>query len=280
MCRRMLCDMAARILVALLVLLASPQAIAQGGFFGFTEGYEGGGTTDVGDGEARLRVGLGLGVGAGPNFQGSDKYRIRPAPFVFAGYGRVFVGFGGVGVNIYRAPGWGFGAIVSPSQGRKENVDQRLAGLGDVDRTVNVGLYAATFTRRFLTRAIAYTDAGGEGQGSFARLDVLARFRVDERTRFFFGPGLSWGSRQYSQTFFGVSAEQAARSQQQFPEFQAGAGVNNLRLTGGANYRFAPNWNLIGSLTASRLSGHSGASPIVETRQQYGAFVSAIYLFR
>ena len=269
-----------RFLVTLCIALASANSLAQGGFFGFTEGYEGGGAADVGEGEARLRLGLGLGVGAGPNFQGSDKYRVRPAPFVFAGYGRVFVGFGGIGVNIYRAPGWGFGAIVSPSQGRKEDIDQRLAGLGDVDRTVNFGVYGVTFTRRFLTRAIVYTDVGGEGQGSFARLDFLARFRVDERTRFFAGPGLSWGSRQYAQTYFGVTAEQAARSQQQFPEFQAGAGVNNLRLTGGANYRFAPNWNLIGSLTASRLSGHSGASPIVETRQQYGAFVSAIYLFR
>jgi outer membrane scaffolding protein for murein synthesis (MipA/OmpV family) len=269
-----------RCLLLAVFVLASAHASAQGGFFGFTEGYEGGGAADVGDGEARLRVGLGLGVGAGPNFQGSDRYRIRPAPFVFAGYGRFFVGFGGIGVNLYRAPGWGFGAIVSPSQGRREDADQRLAGLGDVDRTVNFGVYGVTYTRQFLTRAVFYTDIGGEGQGSLARLDVLARFRVDERTRFFAGPGLSWGSRQYSQAFFGVTAEQAARSQEQFPEFQAGAGVNNLRLTAGANHRFAPNWNLISSVTASRLSGHAGNSPIVETRQQYGAFLSAIYLFR
>jgi len=269
-----------RFLIALLLAAASAHALAQGGFFGFTEGYEGAGAGDVGDRDAaaRWRFALGLGLGAGPNFQGSDKYRIRPAPFVFAGYGRFFVGFGGAGVNLYRAPGWGFGAIVAPGGGRKENVDQRLAGLGDVDRTVNLGLYGVTFTRRFLTRAVVYTDVAGEGQGSFARLDLLARFRVDERVRFFAGPGLGWGSRQYTQTFFGVSDEQSARSG--LPEYQAGAGVNNLRFTTGANYRFAPNWNLIGSLTASRLSGQAGASPIVETRQQYLAFVSAIYLFR
>jgi len=271
--------LAGRAVLLLLLLAFSRWALAQGGFFGFTEGYEGGGA-DLGEAEARLRVGLGLGVAAGPNFQGSDKYRIRPAPFVFAGYGRFFIGFGGIGVNLYRAPGWGFGAIVSPSQGRKENVDQRLAGLGDVDRTVNLGVYAVTYTRRFLTRAVVYTDAGGEHQGSVARLDVLARFRVDERVRLFAGPGLTWGSRQYQQTFFGVTEEQAARSLQQFPEFQATAGVNNLRLTAGANYRFATDWNLIGSVTASRLSGQAGNSPIVETRQQYGAFLSAIYLFR
>ena len=264
-------------LLAVLVF-ASAHAVAQGGFFGFTDDYSAG-AGDVGaDGEARWRFALGAGLGAGPNFQGSDKYRVRPAPFVFAGYGRFFIGFGGAGVNLYRAPGWGFGAIVSPSAGRREDVDARLAGLGDVDRTVNFGLYGVTFTRRFLTRAVVYTDVGGEGQGTLARLDVLARWRTEERVRFFAGPGLIWVSRQQAQTFFGVSEQQAARTN--FPEFQAGAGVNNLRLTAGANYRFAPNWNLISSLTASRLSGHAGNSPIVETRQQYGAFLSAIYLFR
>jgi outer membrane protein len=232
----------------------------------------------VREGETHWRIALGLGAAAAPNFQGGDKYRIRPAPFVFAGYGRFFVGFGGVGVNLYRAPGWGFGAIVSPGAGRKENVDARLAGLGDVDRTVNFGIYGVTYTRRFLARAIVYTDVGGEGQGTLARLDVLARFHVDERVRFFAGPGLTWGSRQYNQTFFGVTEDQSARSA--FPEFQAGAGVDNLRLTAGMNYRFAPNWNLIGSLSASRLNGDAGASPITETRAQYFALLSAIYLFR
>jgi MipA family protein len=267
---------AARFVVLFLLALASGQAAAQAGFFGFTDPYN----VDVGEREsgARWRFALGLGAAAAPNFQGSDKYRLRPAPFVLAGYGRFFIGFGGVGVNLYRAPGWGFGAIVSPSGGRKENVDARLAGLGDVDRTVNFGLYGITFTPRFLTRAIVYTDVGGEGQGTLARLDVLARWRVEERVRFFAGPGLTWGSRQYNQTFFGVTEEQSARSG--FPEFQAGAGVNNLRFTAGANYRFAPNWNLIGSLSAARLNAQAGASPIVETRAQYFAFISAIYLFR
>lgn len=262
----------------ILLALASAQASAQGGFFGFTDDYNVGAGDVAAEREARWRFALGAGLGAAPNFQGSDKYRVRPAPFVFAGYGRFFLGFGGAGVSLYRAPGWGFGAIVSPSAGRKENVDQRLAGLGDVDRTVNLGFYGVTFTRRFLTRAVVYTDVGGEGQGTLARLDLLARFRVDERVGLFAGPGLTWGSRQYTQTFFGVTEEQASRSA--FPEYHAGAGVNNLRLTAGANYRFTPSWRLIGSVSAARLAGDAGASPIVETRAQYGGFVSAIYLFR
>ena len=230
------------------------------------------------DTEPRWRVGLGAGLAAQPNFQGSDKYRLHPTLFVFAGYGRFFIGFGGAGVNLYRAPGLRMGALVSLGPGRNESTDARLAGLGDVDRTVLAGLFAVHATRSFVTRVATYTDIGGEHHGTLARLDVLARFRAGERVGFFAGPGVTWGSSQYNQTFFGVTDEQSLRSG--FPAFAAGSGINNARLTAGTNYRFAPNWRLFGGLTASRLAGDAAASPITEDKMQYRAFLSAIYLFR
>lgn len=268
-----------RIAAALLLALASAHACAQGGVFGLADDY-GVSAGDVGatDAEPRWRFAVGGGLAAAPNFQGSDKYRLRVAPFAAASYGRFFIGFGGAGVNLYRGSGWRLGAVASYGAGRKENVDARLAGLGDVDRTVNAGLYAVNFSRGFLTRAVVYTDVGGEGHGTLARLDVLARIPGPGRVRFFAGPGLTWGSRQYAQTFFGVSEEQSARSA--FPAYRAGSGINSLRLTAGTSYRFSANWRAIGSLSASRLSGDAGDSPIVETRAQYLGFVSAVYLFR
>lgn len=230
------------------------------------------------DTEWRWRLALGGGLAADPNFQGSDKYRVHPTLFIFAGYGPFFIGFGGAGVNLYRAPGLRMGIIVSLGPGRDESTDARLAGLGNVDRTVLAGLFAVHATRDFLTRVVAYTDVGGERHGTLARLDVFARFRTGERVGFFAGPGFTWGSSQYNQTFFGVTAEQSARSG--FPEFNASSGVNDVRLTAGTNYRFAPNWRLFGGLTASRLAGDAAASPITEEKTQYRAFATAIYLFR
>jgi MipA family protein len=271
--------MTMRWLVALFVALASPQAFAQGGFFGFSEDYSTG-APDVGDTEAqaRWRFAVGGGLGTGPNFQGSNKYRLRAVPFAFASYGRFFVGLGGAGVQLYRDRTWRLGALVSYGGGRQEDVDQRLAGLGDVDRTVNAGLFAVARTGRFSTRAVVQTDVGGEGHGTLARLDVIARFRGGESLGFFAGPGITWASRQYNQTFFGVTEEQSASSG--FPVYEAHSGVNSLRLTAGTGYRFSPSWRAVGSVSASRLSGGAGNSPIVETRAQYVAFVSAIYLFR
>ena len=230
------------------------------------------------DSQARWRFALGAGVAADPNFQGSDKYRVHPTLFIFAGYGPFFIGFGGAGVNFYRAPGLRMGAIVSLGQGRDESTDARLAGLGDIDRTVLAGLFAVHATRSLLARVVTYTDVGGEHHGTLARLDVFGRFRTGERVGFFAGPGLTWGNSQYHQTFFGVSDEQSVRSG--LPAFSAGSGINNVRLTAGTNYRFTPNWRLFGGVTASRLAGDAAASPITEERMQYRAFLSAVYLFR
>ena len=230
------------------------------------------------DTQARWRFALGGGLATDPNFPGSDKYRVHPTLFIFAGYGPFFIGFGGAGVNFYRAPGLRVGAIVSLGPGRNESTDARLAGLGDVDRTVLAGLFAVHATRGFLTRVATYTDIGGEHHGTLVRADVFARFRTGERVGFFAGPGLTWGNSQYNQTFFGVTDEQSLRSG--FPAFSAGSGINNARLTAGTNYRFAPNCRLFGGLTASRLAGDAAASPITEEKTQYRAFLTAIYLLR
>ena len=268
-----------RLVVLLLCMLVSAQGFAQGGLFGFSDDL-GASAGDVAgaDAEARWRFALGGGLALAPNFQGSDKYRLRPVPFAAASYGRFFIGFGGLGVNLLRQSGWRVGALLSYGGGRREDVDARLAGMGDIDRTLNAGWYAVNFSHGFLTRAVVHTDVAGEGHGTLARLDVLRRFRVDERVGFFAGPGITWGSRQHNQTFFGVTAAQSASSA--FPEFQAGSGINSLRFTAGTGYRINPNWRLIGSLSASRLSGDAGNSPIVETRAQYLGFFSAVYRFR
>ena len=100
--------MLARYALFLLLLLLSPCTLAQGGFFGFGDDY-GTGTGDVGGQEAepRWRFAVGAGIGAGPNFQGSDKYRLRALPFAVASYGRFFIGFGGLGEGVCTIDGEG-----------------------------------------------------------------------------------------------------------------------------------------------------------------------------
>jgi outer membrane protein len=225
----------------------------------------------------RFRVALGGGVGVGPNFPGSDKYRVGLVPVIFAGYGPVFVSFGQVAVRAYRDSRWRVSAFAALSGGRKESDDAHLQGLGDIDRTVRAGLRVAYREGRFAAVGQVATDIAGQKQGTLARLDLLARFRPAERTIVFAGPGLTWADRQYTQSYFGVTAEQSARSG--MPEFQAGSGLNSLRLSAGAIQRFERRWFAMATVSASRLQGDAANSPITETRTQYGFFSSVAYVF-
>ena len=225
----------------------------------------------------KFRVAVGGGVGIGPNFPGSDRYRAGLVPVVFAAYGPVFLSFGQVAVRAYRDSHWRVSGFVALSGGRKESDDARLQGLGDIDRTTRAGVRVIYRDGRFATLGQIATDVAGQKQGTLARIDLLARFRPAERTILFAGPGLTWADREYTQSYFGVTAEQSARSG--LPEFQAGSGLNSVRLSTGAIHRFERRWFAMATLSASRLQGDAGHSPITETRSQYLFFSSVAYVF-
>jgi MipA family protein len=237
--------------------------------------------------ETRWRVAVGAGVLSTPKFPGSDTQRTLALPLVFASlsYGRFFIGgdpaagsAGGIGVRLYTDSRWRLAAGLSADLGRrKESDDPRLAGLGDVDRTASA-FVAASHTYAWLTtRLRVASDILGRDHGTLARLDFLGRARPSERVTLFAGPGVTWADRRYTQTFFGVSAEQSARSG--LPQFDAGAGWNSARVSAGASWRIDARWNLGAFAAFSRLRGDAVDSPITEDRTQVSAGVFLTYRF-
>ncbi len=196
------------------------------------------------EGAPRLRAALGAGIAVAPTFPGSDGYRAHLAPAI----------------------------------GRDESDDPHLQGLGNVDRTWRGGAFAVYFREGYLARGSISTDIAGHHQGTLARFDVYARRPFGEGIVLFAGPGITWGDRNYTQTFFGVTAAQSASSG--LPQFDAGAGIGSARLSAGAIYRLAPRWRLLSSYSYARLTGDAGSSPITESRNQHFVAVSAVYLVR
>ncbi|HEY6721557.1 MAG TPA: MipA/OmpV family protein [Burkholderiales bacterium] len=232
------------------------------------------------------RVSVGGGLVSAPKFPGADSQRILALPFVAASYGRFFLGadpgaasIGGVGVNLYRDSHWRLAAALSAGlANRKESDDPRLQGLGDVDRTVSAGVGAVYTQDWFTLRTSVLTDILNRGQGTLVRLDALGRYRVDEQWTLFAGPGLTWANDRYTQTFFGVDADQSAASAAGLPQFQTHAGLNSVRFALGTGYRIDSHWGagVFGSI--SRLQGDAAASPITEDKSQY--FVGAVVSYR
>ncbi|MDR3673285.1 MAG: MipA/OmpV family protein [Holophaga sp.] len=204
-------------------------------------------------------------------------------PMFSADYRRFFLGGApgaglpaGAGAYLVQDGSWrlGLGVGANLRAPRRESDDPHLHGLGDVDGT-EFGSLFGSYSRPWLSaRAGVVTDIGSQHQGTRLALDLDGRFSPVHGLTLSAGPGLSWANRQYTRTFFGIDAGQSARSG--LPAHAAGSGINLVRFSLGADYRFTPAWSAGLHLTAASLRGDAADSPISERRSQntYGLFGS------
>lgn len=228
------------------------------------------------------QISLGAGVASLPEYPGSGSNETRVLPLVNVRYKRFFLGGApgsgspaGLGAYLYEDRSWNIGAVISGDvqDPRQESDGARLRGLGDIDGTVRAGLFASYRLGWLTLRGSALSDVAGKDQGTTASFDAEATFRPLPHLTLSAGPGITWGNERYMQTFFGVDADQAARSG--FAQYTVGSGASLARLSFGAQYELTPQWSLGSRITAARLLGDAADSPIVEDKNQntYALFV-------
>jgi MipA family protein len=225
---------------------------------------------------------LTLGAGAAdiPKYPGSNSTKLEPLPVIRATYRRFFIGGdggggkGGIGINLYEDPHWRLAAVTSIGfiKPRMESDDPHLKGLGDINATPRAGMFASFKTDWLSVGLAADTDVGGNHEGTTATLEIMGRYKPTPRLTLSAGPGLLWTDARYAQTFFGIDASQSSRSG--LPQYTARGGVNSISLSAGASYQVDAHWGLGLRVTAARLQGDAGNSPITEKRNQQtiGAF--------
>ncbi len=86
-----------------------------------------------------------------------------------------------------------------------------------------------------------------------------------------------WGNDAYTQTYFGVNAEQARTSQ--FARYEPGGGAALVRFSVGAQYAVTDKWSVGSRITAARLLGDAADSPIVEDKNQNSYAMFFMYRF-
>lgn len=230
-------------------------------------------------------------VGAGgvdlPRYPGSADRRSQLVPMVSAGYGRFFLGGvpgsgspAGLGMYFHQDGNWRAGVSFAYDfvQPRKESDDRRrLRGLGDIDRTARATLFGSYTVDWFTVRGGVSSDIAGKDQGTTASLDLEGKYRWSDRLSFVAGPGLTWADGRHNRTFFGVDAVQSLRSG--YAEYRPGSGVETVRFSLGADYRFGEHWMVGGRAIAARLQGDAADSPIIEKRMQNTYVAYLFYRF-
>ena len=220
-----------------------------------------------------------------PTFEGSDRYRFRPLPLVTVKWrDTIFFGEGGLGAQWHnRHLRLGGGLTVDP--GRKdhstggifESGDDRLRGLGTINASLGLRGFAEYRAGPLGIELSGTKFTGGRNSGILANLGISLALPLSRKLIFIPSARATWADGNYTQTYFGVTAVQAAASI--FPAFSAGAGVKDVR--GGASliWRLNRHWFVGANGAVVHLMGPAARSPISLRDTSVTAMTMAGYRF-
>ncbi len=217
-------------------------------------------------GVTRPDVTFDIGVGGvwRPAFEGADEYQVDPMPALDIRYKDwLFLSSRrGLGLDLIQDQDqvWRAGPIVSYRLPRHDGDSSALSGLGDVDGTVEAGGYVEYTPSPFGGKLELRQGFGGH-HGILVDMGVSYREKLTDELMLNLGPGATWASGDYMETYFGISSAQSARSG--YPAFDADAGFKDAGFGGALTYSPLPFLALTGFANYERLLGDAADSPLV-----------------
>ncbi|MEX2524179.1 MAG: MipA/OmpV family protein [Gammaproteobacteria bacterium] len=226
---------------------------------------------------------LGLGPVVSPDYEGSDEYRVRPLPLVSFRYRDLLeVNNNNLRVNLFgfdsgdKTRRFKAGPQIRVDLGRDENDNPALAGLGEVDIGVELGLFGSYQLGPARTRIRILHDIAGGHSGTKIIGDV--RFLVLKKNKLVVTGSLSstWADSTYMDSYFAVNPPQSLASG--LPVFNTGAGIKDVRAVMTANYELSPRWAVLAQAGYKRLLGDAADSPIVSMRGSANQATAGVFL--
>lgn len=236
---------------------------------------------DINQKPAEWDINLAFGAAMLPTFNGSDRYRATPIPLVIIRW-RDTVSLGADGLNLYwhhnklRIGGgvsYDGGRLDHETNGILNSGDNQLHGLGNIDASVGIrGFVSYNWGPAYLDIS-ATKYIGPQNKGILVTLGAAAPLSLTKRLIVRPHIGITWDDDSYMQTFFGVTPLQSSASI--FPQFNAGAGLEDIN--GGLTvvYHLSQHWFLGADASATQYLADAAKSPITisNTNATVGAVI-------
>jgi len=245
-----------------------------------------------------IKASIGLAVRTLPDYEGSDDAEASISPHVDFRYGGSFLrsgdinpndGFLRAGLAVFEfssTPATGnemrisLGPLVRYRRGREEDDNDVLNGLGEIDKSIEIGGFLETRIGPWMADISVAKDVNNGHKGVIAAFGAKYTARASDRLTIVTGLSTSWVNDDYMQSYFGVTDAQAAQSR--LARFDAGGGFKDVGVQVEASYRLSAGWSLEGQAGYWRLLSDAADSPLVDengSANQFRALLGFAYLF-
>lgn len=204
----------------------------------------------------------GLGLSSFPDYFGAGSNSISPTG-AFSLQQLVLPNGFGIGTTnaLPTDPGFGLRGGFRLISSREDSDNKELRGLDDVGPALELGLGLFSITQHSRVFGEVRRGFGGH-DGWVAEAGVDAVLRPTPQLVLTAGPRANWGDRDFFNTYFGVTPNEAARSQ--YASFRPDAGLVSLGVEVSARYDFQNRWALQGTMGWHRLQDDAAQSPITQ----------------
>jgi outer membrane scaffolding protein for murein synthesis (MipA/OmpV family) len=243
-------------------------------------------------GNDRNALTIGIGAGAIPSYEGSNDYRLIPAPVL---RGRVAgFGFNTVRTHLY-VDAWRDGAgkvdfqigpVIGVNPNRTGQIgDRRVEALGELDLAIEAGGYvgvtktglATPFDSLSLT--LSYQKDISDTHDSHVIRPQIAYIRpLNLKTALRVTAGGEIVGSGYARTYFGIDAAGAAASG--LARYQLDGGLKDVNIGVGVSHALTgtllKGWSVFGQASYARVLGDFADSPVVRVAGNPNTFAAAL----
>ena len=250
---------------------------------------------------------LGLGASVQPRYEGADRQRTRALPLLQVQFSNgIFLSGMSAGWHLSDNPAIEYGPLLTIHPGRTEaGTGGKLGGVSDgltflppVTSTdvggskssgnplqgldeIDARLSGGAFVNYYLGAGLRWNNtvlygAGRRGLTWESSVQTVSGDLASPH-KLSFSAGFSAVNRHYNETFFGVTAAEAARTG--MPAYAPGAGIKDVFVGARWNWALSPSWIVTSSARVARLQGDAKDSPLVQRATQYSISTGLAYRF-
>jgi MipA family protein len=168
----------------------------------------------------------------------------------------------GLGLNLLESgSNWRAGPVVKYRWGRDQDDNRALRGMGDIDGAGEAGGYVHYDLRPFTVGTEVRQGFGGH-DAVIGDAFINWSTKLSDSLMLTVGPKVTMASKDFTQTYFGVSQSQAARSG--YRRYNPDGAYYSYGLGASLRYQLTDSLSLGGFAGIDRIAGDAADSPLVD----------------